>query len=57
MVSGGVEFRIGTASWTDPSLVNSDLFDSEARLRLHAQRLNGIEVDSTYRAFGDACRG
>ncbi len=25
-MSAAVEFRIGTTSWTDPSLINSDLF-------------------------------
>jgi hypothetical protein len=25
-MSVGIEFRIGTASWTDPSLINLDLF-------------------------------
>ena len=52
-----VEFRIGTASWTDPSLVNSDLFypasirSAEERLRFYAERFNTVEVDSTYYAL------
>jgi hypothetical protein len=25
-VSDTIEFRVGTASWTDPTLINSDLF-------------------------------
>src|ERR1039458_4194756 len=52
-----VEFRIGTASWTDPSLANSDLFypasirSAEERLRFYAERFNTVEVDSTYYAL------
>jgi len=57
-----VEFRIGTASWTDPSLVNSDLFypasirSAEERLRFYAERFNTVEVDSTYYALPDCDR-
>jgi len=56
-VSGAVEFRVGTASWTDPSLVNSDLFyppsvrSADERLRFYAERFNTVEVDSTYYAL------
>src|ERR1700686_323089 len=56
-VSGTVEFRVGTASWTDPTLVNSDLFypssvrSAEERLRFYAERFNTVEVDSTYYAL------
>jgi uncharacterized protein YecE (DUF72 family) len=56
-VSSGVEFRIGTASWTDPTLVKSDLFyppsvkTAEDRLRFYAERFNTVEVDSTYYAL------
>jgi len=52
-----VEFRVGTASWTDPSLVNSDLFyplsvrSAEGRLRFYVERFNTVEVDSTYYAL------
>jgi uncharacterized protein YecE (DUF72 family) len=56
-VNSAVEFRVGTASWTDPSLINSDLFyppsvrSPEDRLRFYAERFNTVEVDSTYYAL------
>jgi Protein of unknown function DUF72 len=56
-VSGAIEFRVGTASLTDPSLTNSDLFyplsvrSAEERLRFYAERFNTVEVDSTYYAL------
>jgi len=56
-VSGAVEFRVGTAYWTDPTLVNSDLFyppsvrSAEERLRFYAGQFNTVEVDSTYYAL------
>ncbi len=56
-MSGAVEFRVGTASWTDPTLVNSDLFyppsvrSAEERLRFYAEQFNTVEVDSTYYAL------
>jgi uncharacterized protein YecE (DUF72 family) len=56
-VSSSVEFRVGTASWTDPTLVKSDLFyppsvhTAEDRLRFYAERFNTVEVDATYYAL------
>jgi uncharacterized protein YecE (DUF72 family) len=56
-VSDAIEFRIGTASWTDPTLVNSDLFypssvrSAEERLRFYAEQFNTVEVDSTFYAL------
>jgi uncharacterized protein YecE (DUF72 family) len=56
-MSSSIEFRVGTASWTDPTLVNSDLFyprsvrTAEARLRFYSERFNTVEVDSTYYAL------
>jgi uncharacterized protein YecE (DUF72 family) len=53
-VSRAVEFRVGTASWTDPTLVNSDLFyppsvrNAEERLRFYAGQFDTVEADSTY---------
>jgi uncharacterized protein YecE (DUF72 family) len=50
-VSDTIEFRVGTASWTDPTLVNSDLFyppsvrSAEERLRFYAEQFNTVEVD------------
>jgi uncharacterized protein YecE (DUF72 family) len=48
------EFMVGTASWTDPTLVKSDLFyppslkTAEERLRFYASHFNTVEVDSSY---------
>ncbi|HLH76537.1 MAG TPA: DUF72 domain-containing protein [Candidatus Binataceae bacterium] len=48
------QFLVGTASWTDPTLLSTDLFyppsltTPEARLRFYAERFNTVEVDSTY---------
>jgi uncharacterized protein YecE (DUF72 family) len=47
-------FMVGTASWTDPTLVKSDLFypkplkTAEERLRFYASHFNTVEVDSSY---------
>ena len=56
-MSRALEFRVRTASWTDPTLVKSDLFyppsirTAEDRLRFYAERFNTVEVDSTYYAL------
>ena len=56
-MSDTIEFRVGTAPWTDPTLVNSDLFypssvrSAEERLRFYAEQFNTVEVDSTYYAL------
>jgi uncharacterized protein YecE (DUF72 family) len=50
-------FRVGTASWTDPTLVASGAFyppsarSAEERLRFYAQCFDTVEVDSTYYAL------
>src|SRR5271166_6141019 len=52
-----VEYLVGTASWTDPTLVKSDLFyppsarTAEERLRFYAEQFPTVEVDSTYYAL------
>ena len=52
-----IQFRVGTASWTDPTLIKSDLFypssvcTPEDRLHYYANRFNTVEVDSTYYAL------
>ena len=48
---GGI--RVGTASWTDPSLIKSGWYppgtdSAEARLQYYATRFPIVEVDSTY---------
>ena len=51
------EYRVVTASWTDPTLVKSDVFyppslrTSEDRLRFYAAQFNTVEVDATYYAL------
>jgi uncharacterized protein YecE (DUF72 family) len=48
------QFFVGTASWTDPTLVKSgafyppDIKTAEDRLRFYAAHFNTVEVDSTY---------
>jgi uncharacterized protein YecE (DUF72 family) len=52
-VPGG-EIRVGTASWTDPTMVRGNVFyprgvsSSESRLRYYAEQFPVVEVDSTY---------
>jgi uncharacterized protein YecE (DUF72 family) len=51
------QFLVGTASWTDPTLVKSDVFyppalkTAEERLRFYAAQFNTVEVDATYYAL------
>ena len=46
--------RVGTASWTDPTIVKGGVFyprgvsSSEDRLRYYASQFSTVEVDSTY---------
>ncbi|MDQ6886799.1 MAG: DUF72 domain-containing protein [Gemmatimonadota bacterium] len=55
--AGGGTIRVGTASWTDPSLTASGVFypaggdTPEARLRYYASLFPLVEVDSTYYAL------
>jgi uncharacterized protein YecE (DUF72 family) len=50
-------FRVGTASWTDPTLISSGTFyppdakTAEERLRFYAEHFDTVEVDSTYYAL------
>ena len=49
--------RVGTASWTDKTLIKSGTFypkqvnTAEGRLKFYAEHFNTVEVDSTYYAF------
>ena len=49
--------RVGTCSWTDPTLINSGRFypdsarSAEARLQYYASQFNIVEVDSSYYAL------
>ena len=53
----GHRILIGTASWTDPTITESDVFypasvrTPEQRLRYYASRFPLVEVDSTYYAL------
>lgn len=52
--------RVGTAGWTDPSLIKSKLFypkgcsSPEDRLRFYARNFPMVEVDSSYYALPSA---
>jgi uncharacterized protein YecE (DUF72 family) len=52
--NGERELRIGTASWTDPTITKGGVFyprgvsSSEDRLRYYASQFSTVEVDSTY---------
>jgi uncharacterized protein YecE (DUF72 family) len=56
-MASNTEFMVGTASWTDPTLVKSDLFypkslkTAEERLRFYASHFHTVEVDSSYYAL------
>jgi uncharacterized protein YecE (DUF72 family) len=51
------KIRVGTASWTDPTLTNSGRFypdsarSAEARLQFYASQFDIVEVDSSYYAL------
>ena len=53
-MAAGTEFLVGVASWTDPSLVKSDLFyppslkTAEQRLKFYAEHFKTVEVDASY---------
>src|SRR5689334_11671398 len=52
--NGSRVIRVGTASWTDPTIVKGGVFyprgvsSSEDRLRYYASQFPTVEVDSTY---------
>lgn len=54
------DIRVGTASWTDRTLLESGAFypasarSPEARLRFYASRFRTVEVDATYYALPSA---
>lgn len=53
------EIRIGTASWTDPTMTRAGVFyprgtsSSEERLRYYASQFSVVEVDATYYSLPD----
>jgi uncharacterized protein YecE (DUF72 family) len=52
--AAGHSISVGTASWTDPTMVRGNVFyprgvsNAEARLRYYAEQFPVVEVDSTY---------
>ena len=56
-VPGGGEIRVGTASWTDPTMTARGVFypagvsTAEDRLRYYSSQFSLVEVDSTYYAL------
>src|SRR5215472_16454750 len=56
-IGSAPQYLIGTASWTDPTLVKSDTFypsalrTAEERLRFYADQFNAVEVDASYYAL------
>ena len=56
-MSSAPQFLVGTASWTDPTLVKSELFyppgatSAAARLPFYASHFPTVEVDSSYYAI------
>lgn len=57
MAAVSTHFHVGTASWTDPSLIASGAFyppdakTAEDRLRFYSGQFDTVEVDSTYYAL------
>src|SRR5215470_20439062 len=55
--AGGHRIRVGTASWTDPTMTAAGVFypegvsSAEDRLRFYASRFSLVEVDATYYAL------
>jgi len=54
--SGRSRYRVGTASWTDPTLLASSFYPpaartAEQRLRFYAAQFDTVEVDATYYAL------
>jgi len=55
--------RVGTASWTDPTLIDSGRFypasvrSAEARLQFYASQFDLVEVDSSYYALPNERNG
>ncbi len=56
-IDRGGEVRVGTASWTDPTMVAKGVFypdgasSAEDRLRYYATQFPVVEVDATYYAL------
>ena len=54
---GDHEIRIGTASWTDPTMVRANVFyprgksSAKERLKFYSSQFSVVEVDGTYYAF------
>ena len=59
-MTGAGDIRVGTASWTEKTLLESGAFypssakTAETRLRFYASKFRVVEVDSTYYALPSA---
>ncbi len=59
-VDGGGEIRVGTASWTDPTMTAAGVFypsqadTAEERLQYYASQFPLVEIDATYYALPTA---
>jgi len=57
LADGGATIRLGTASWTDPTMVAGNVFyppgadSAEERLQYYASQFPLVEIDSTYYAL------
>jgi len=57
---GGTSVRVGTASWTDPTMTAGTVFypkgadSAEARLQYYASQFPLVEIDATYYALPNA---
>jgi uncharacterized protein YecE (DUF72 family) len=59
MARGDGEIRVGTASWTDPTMTRGGVFyprgtsTAEQRLRYYAEQFSVVEVDASYYSLPD----
>ena len=59
-IKGGASVRVGTASWTDPTMTAGTVFypkgadSAEGRLQYYASQFPLVEIDATYYALPNA---
>jgi uncharacterized protein YecE (DUF72 family) len=59
-IKGGASVRVGTASWTDPTMTAGTVFypkgadSAESRLQFYASQFPLVEIDATYYALPNA---
>ena len=60
VIEGGAAVRVGTASWTDPTMTAGTVFypkgadSAESRLQYYASQFPLVEIDATYYALPNA---